>query len=274
MTFLDDAKRPYNLVMALLTVFAIALSVYFYIDGKKEKSICYAIESAPSLIFDSKRISPNIKVIEKDSNIISENIYLIKGFVWNNGDIPIENKDIKREILIKLNNSSRIIDYKIDAQTDKENKNFQLNKIDNTSLKIYWEYFEPKDGFRFQIICVSNYEPSFSIQGKILEIKQIEQKEYLRRNDEDTPIHVKILLILFSTITSLYVIFTSEFYKHIMLFFVDLSLDKDEVSRSFAKVSNIFKNINKIIGIIIIIGMIILSLFILLNSSSPPKELL
>lgn len=274
MTFLEDAKKPYNLVMALLTVFAIALSVYFYLDGKKEKSICYAIESTPSLIFDSKKVSPNIKVIEKDSNIISENIYILKGFVWNNGDMHIENRDIKRDLLIKLNDSSRIIDYKIDIQTDKENKNFQLNKIDNTSLKIFWEYFEPKDGFKFQIICISNHEPSFSIQGKILEIKQIEQKDYHQRNDDAPPKKIKILIILFSMITSLYVVFASGFYDHMILFFVNLSTDKDEASRSVAKASNIIKKANKIAGIIIIIGMIILSLFALFNPSSPPPELL
>lgn len=89
--------------------------------------------------------------------------------IWNDGDLPIEDKDIKRKIVIRLENINRIIDFKIEKQTDKENKNFQINKIDSISLNLSWEYFEPQDGLTFQIIYIGNPQPLFKVEGKLLE---------------------------------------------------------------------------------------------------------
>ena len=107
MSFSEDIKKPFNIITLTIAIISIGLTIYFYVEGIKEKSICYKIEHNPSLIFDNEKISPNIRVLEKDSIIIAENIYMIKGMIWNDGDLPIEDKDIKRK-LVRIDANSTI----------------------------------------------------------------------------------------------------------------------------------------------------------------------
>ena len=53
MSFSEDIKKPFNIITLTIAIISIGLTIYFYVEGIKEKSICYKIEHNPSLIFDN-----------------------------------------------------------------------------------------------------------------------------------------------------------------------------------------------------------------------------
>lgn len=276
MILIDKAKKYYNSIMAILTVVAIILSIYFYLDGNKKKSIAYIVTSTPSLIFDNDRISSNIRVIEKDSIIISENIYMIRGVIWNDGDLPIGNNDVIRNVLIQIGKENRIIDYKIITQNDSENRNFQLSKFDSTSLSWKWEYFEPEDGFKFQIIYVGNPNAQLTLQGKIIGIKDIKKNKF-NADNADNGLDIKKVNIL-ATIISISVTLFLSFYiitsKYLYAIIDKLLICSDEERKKEIEHScKIFTKRANIIGMLIIISMMIICLYLVFSIKVPPYDL-
>ena len=56
MSFSEDIKKPFNIITLTIAIISIGLTIYFYVEGIKKKSICYKIEHNPSLIFDNEKI--------------------------------------------------------------------------------------------------------------------------------------------------------------------------------------------------------------------------
>lgn len=220
----------------------------------------------------NEKISPNIRVLEKDSIIIAENIYMIKGMIWNDGDLPIEDKDIKRKIVIRLENINRIIDFKIEKQTDKENKNFQINKIDSISLNLSWEYFEPQDGLTFQIIYIGNPQPLFKVEGKIIGIKDI--KENNASDDNGISLLELIVIVLFASIlTSFIEKITSKVIEKCYSLKIAENVPIN-IREFLSKIDTISSKYNTILKVIISIILVILLITLILLKNSPPNELL
>lgn len=175
MTFLEEIKKPFNLVTLILTIVSLGLSVVFYYNGKKEKNLSYQLNEPTSLVFDSKNSSSKIKLLEKDSVLITDNVYLLTGTIWNSGDIPITKTDVRKKITLDIENASRILDFKLTRQKDASIAKFQLDKITDKSLQVEWEYFDPGYGFSFQIMYIGNEDPKFNLSGIILDISQFDK---------------------------------------------------------------------------------------------------
>lgn len=184
MTFKEDILRPFNYISLSLAIVGIVLAVFFYLDGKRTKSISYHIDQ-PSLIYDSENASSAIKVVAKDSSPIDDDVYLLTGIIWNSGNLPISNEDVRKTISVSLSPSEKILDYKIVKQTDRDIAKFLLVKNDNKSLNLAWQYFDPGYGLKFQVIYTGDDNPKFILSGKVLDvksfsnIKQIERPSYV-----------------------------------------------------------------------------------------------
>lgn len=183
MTFLEEFKKPFNFISLILTIFSIFISFYFYFKSEKQKELTYIIEEPPSLIFDNSVSSPAIKILDKDSALIKENIYLLRGILWNSGDFSLEKKDIRTPLTIKLPSQSRIIDYKITQEKDPQISVFKLTKLNFNTLSIDWKYFDPNHGFRFQIIYTGKLDSLVSyefLKGKILDIEKFNKSSNIK----------------------------------------------------------------------------------------------
>lgn len=183
MTVFEDVKKPFNLFTLLLAIIGIILTVFFYFKSQKVKDISYLLNEPSSLIFDSKNASSAIKVIEKDSNIVSGDVYLLTGSIWNSGDYPISKDEVRLPLSITLSNSIRIIDFKIIQQKDSAIANFVLSKEKPNSLNISWKYFDPSFGFKFQIMYVGKGISEFKLNGKILDIKKFTEVEMIEKQN-------------------------------------------------------------------------------------------
>lgn len=180
MNFFDEVKKPYNLITTLISIFALILSVYFYVAGNKVKNLSYTI-TEPSIIFDSKSATSSIHLITSDSNYVDKSVYLVSGTVWNNGDLPILEEDTRKNLELALENCDQILDYRIVKQSDSSVCDFNLIKESNKKISVNWKHFDPDCGFSFLIIYTGDDTPNFKINGSILGIKsfdEINAKDY------------------------------------------------------------------------------------------------
>lgn len=194
MTYFNDFKKPVNIISLFIGVLGIILSLLFYFNGKKVKSISYSLAEAPSLIFDSKNSSSAIKLYEKDTVLIKSNVYLLTGTIWNSGNLPVEKIDIRLPVTLNLYKSNRILDFKITKQKDPSIANFVLTKISNSTLGLDWKFFDPNYGFSFQVIYEGDIIHNFQLKGKILDVSNFSQEKI--DNDSNILWDWKIILIL------------------------------------------------------------------------------
>lgn len=196
MTFREDFFKPYSIVTTSLAVVSIILAVVFYYNGKKYREISYQINEPIAKIFDSKNSTPVLKLIERDSVPVSGNVYLLTGTIWNSGNLPISKEDIRQIITLKLNNSERILDFKLVKQFEPSIPKFTLLKQTENSLNLDWKYFDPAYGFNFQIMYVGREDPGFMLTGKILDVKSFTKGTYSQKESEKNKWYSFIAIIL------------------------------------------------------------------------------
>lgn len=179
-SLLDEAKKPFNKLTLRLAYVSIVIGILglivgavFYYKSIKEKNISYQIYEPTSLIYDSQNAFSKIKLIEKDSILIAENVYLLTGKIWNSGDLPIEKSDMRKQLSFVLGGAKRILDFKAFYLNDLVEANFKIEKDYDNSLKIDWDYFDPNFGFSFQILYLGNKSSDFKITGNVLGISNL-----------------------------------------------------------------------------------------------------
>jgi hypothetical protein len=195
MTLSEDFKKPINIIFLILAIAGLASGFYFYKASQKTKSISYHIDEPSSLIYDSNNSSSAIKVLEKDSIPIKDNVYLLTGVIWNSGDLPILREDVRQSLSINLSSAKKILDFKIIKQTDPSIANFNLIKNSNNSLVLKWKYFDPGYAFKFQIIYTGFDKAQFILDGRVLDIKQFNRFPYLGNEINPKPIFVILIAV-------------------------------------------------------------------------------
>lgn len=211
MTLLEEIKRPFNLITLTMALISIMLSIIFYYNGKNIKEISYSINNESSLIFDSKNSTSKIKLIEFDSVKIPNNVYLISGTIWNSGNKPILKEDIRKSLTIELSKKSRILDYKIVKEKEKEISKFYLSQICNNILEVHWSYFDPDYGFYYQIIYTSEDISEINIKGKVLDISDFRK---VKPNKSRFTSTLLLLSLSFITIILLVIIIIKKYKRN------------------------------------------------------------
>ena len=205
MKFIEEIKRPFNIVTLSLAIASIVLSIFLFFKSQKTKSLSYHIDETASLIYNSNNSSSKIKLFERDSILITKNVYLITGTFWNSGDIPIYKSDIRKEIEFNINEKNRILDYKITKQKDSSVADFSLLKKNRNTLEVDWKHFDPNYGFNFQIIYIGNGNTEFNIKGKLLDIPSIQNISLEQKSISIISIIlVSVILVLISNLLSFF----------------------------------------------------------------------
>lgn len=200
MTFWEEIKRPFNLLMIAI---ALIPGFYFYYFPRIEKEIAYTA-SKPSLIFDNSVKSPNLLLMDSTGHQIAANTYLTTFTFWNSGSQPIEPSEIRHPITIAFPKAERILDQKITTVADQVTSGFTLtattNDMAEQSVQLNWNHFDPRKGVSFQVIFCQTNEPKPTISADIVGLKGIylQQKTNTKGFDIFLKIFFCILLFLIS----------------------------------------------------------------------------
>ncbi|MCX6219902.1 MAG: hypothetical protein NTZ69_02800 [Bacteroidia bacterium] len=171
----NEFKKPINLISLFLAILGILVGIYFYHSSKQYRDICYQVDHIASKIYDSKNTTSNLHLIDKDSLPIIEDVYYIRGKIWNSGNLSIPSSDVRVPLKIELKSCKRILDFKIEKQYEDSTQCFQLKEIGSNALEINWRYFDPNNGFSYQIIYLGEENVDFSLKGKILNISNFKE---------------------------------------------------------------------------------------------------
>ena len=97
----------------IVGIIGIAAGYLFFELSEKGAIPVYISENDDSrLIYEANSPSDDLKLIYKDSIILSENIYLNTIYVWNDGKKPITKENIRKPLKIILKGGSSILDFR------------------------------------------------------------------------------------------------------------------------------------------------------------------
>ncbi len=178
----SERRHVTNIRLAILSLSLGILSLVLYLKDQKVRRISYHISNPVFKIYDKKNATSVIKLVLNDSIPVMDNVYLLTGGIWNDGDLPINKEDLRDSISIKLENCKQILDYKVVSQNDPNVAKFTLTPKSNAELSVNWKYFDPEYGFSFQIMYVGKADVGFNLKGKVLGIdnftEYVESKEW------------------------------------------------------------------------------------------------
>ncbi len=169
---LDFLKHPLVVLVSLVVaVVSVGLTVYFYLDSREFREPVYIVDEEHKQIFDSTASSPKIKVLDKDSNPVSDNIFLATVIMWNAGKLSIEPEDVRVPLQIKIKPISKLLDYSIVKESDPEITKFQLSEL----LGLSWLHFDSGYGVKVQLLYSAPEQAEVEITGKIKGVAQIKR---------------------------------------------------------------------------------------------------
>lgn len=166
-----ELKNPITIFFIVSTIVGFIFTFYFYYVPQQKKELSYQF-SEPSIIYDSKNISSKIHVTDNLGNPINGNLYLVTGYIWNSGNLPIETEMVRAPIeIIVPPEEAKIKDFQIINQSDTINE-FSLLAIDSNTIQLRWKYFDPNEGVSFQLFYLANDQVPLQLIGKVLGIEQ------------------------------------------------------------------------------------------------------
>lgn len=164
-------------------------SIYIYNSTKNFRDPIFIVDPVRSYIVDSDQLSEmNFVVIDSFGTQITSNLTSIRFYFWNNGNSPIKQEHILKDIIIVIDDTiSEIIDWKF-INISRDVTKLWLDGYNRNEIQINFSILESNDGGTGQIIYEGDPNANIYIKGII------EGVETIRTN---VPIPYKKLLITY-----------------------------------------------------------------------------
>ncbi|MBI5805051.1 hypothetical protein HZA73_03300 [candidate division TA06 bacterium] len=184
-----------NIVTILVTTSITFLGTFWGIKATVNRREISYIIGEKNRIFDSQNKSSKIKVIDCDSQVINDDVYLTTFVLWNSNNTDIDSQDIYQPVKVTVTNCKKIFDYSIIKSTDSDIAKYELRPDDNDTVKsviIHWKHLVSGSGLKVKLIYSGNSESNLKLTG------------HLRGNNilkEGTPFIVKnnwVVLLIFA----------------------------------------------------------------------------
>ncbi len=107
-----------------------------------EEKQCYSLLNA-----DTKGLKIEIK---HNNKILDNPVLLFKGYLTNNGVKDIDEKDIKKPLILKIDNKYSIVDSTLIAYPN--DSKCYLNNINNKEVEITWDLLKSGESIEFQFV--------------------------------------------------------------------------------------------------------------------------
>jgi hypothetical protein len=166
-------KDSLGLIGLAIGLFGIVLSFYFYEKSKKEREPTFIVDPIKTEILNasSTKHAP-IKIFTLDGEEINRDLTSVTFYFWNKGKEPIRKADLLKKVKLKLEDKSRIIDYKI-IKESRDVSNISLNQVDDRNIEIDFDILEENDGFTGQIIYEGKKGSKLTLATVIVGVKEV-----------------------------------------------------------------------------------------------------
>jgi hypothetical protein len=136
-----DLRKPANVLSLIIGLLGIALAIVFYLAGKQEKTLAYLCPEQAITVYDHDRAS-GIRVTDRDSIIIDDDVAAVTWVIWNAGDLPIDSTDLRRPVTILPSPCKKLLDYRITFVTDSDIVH-PIMVVDAGKLLLRWTHLDP-----------------------------------------------------------------------------------------------------------------------------------
>jgi hypothetical protein len=184
----------FSSISVILTVVALILAVYFYLEGKSKREFKYYCHPVKATVVKAGQTT-SLRVFCENEKIESD-VTAVQVAIWNNGKMSIRENDILEPITLYTEPKTRIIDVIIRKQT----REVTDLRIDDNFLKdgfipIFWRILEHNDGGIIQVIFAGSADVKISIKG-IIEgqnsIKETKYRDLIQSPEEQMEANVSI----------------------------------------------------------------------------------
>ncbi len=143
-------------VLSVLTIGSVIYAMYCQYANKERREISYT-KKTNVLIRRRKSLFEKL-LITYDTREI-ENLCISTFTLWNSGNRTISSQDMvkTKEIAVCLANNAKILDVEIIKVVETTNQ-FRIEKIDDSMVKIIFDYIDKKEGLVFQIMHTGSEE--------------------------------------------------------------------------------------------------------------------
>ena len=179
MNLLEDLKKPINIISLSIAVVSLIGSAVFFSKSQQKKQPTYLVSEERVRIFDSSVSSPKIKVMDENSKLIDDDIFLTTIIFWNSGNLPIEPGDVRDPVKVTMSPCKRILDFSIIEATYPKIGDFKLYEAVQPqsdsltkNVAIDWKHLDSDFGLKFQIIYVGAENTKISFDGHISGVKK------------------------------------------------------------------------------------------------------
>lgn len=146
---------PSTILTLSLFIISTSFGIYTYQKNIKEIKPVYSIGET-RLIFDYEDSEIPFSLYIGDSLKVNQFVYSTKIYIWNEGNLPIREADVRESLMIRSKfDNVKIVDCKIEKQNLENIAMFSVKRI-NDRFEFDWQHFDPGFGFSTQILFLSN----------------------------------------------------------------------------------------------------------------------
>lgn len=154
-----------NILFLFLAIFSIILSLIFYFKSKKEKRPTYSKKT--SNVIQRTVIKSNKLEVKYNGSSI-ENLSMTEFAFWNSGRETIRGIDIAPSDPLIIKSTAPIILYDFEVQFKNDINNFIIQKINENSLKLSFDFIDFNQGVKLKIYHSGNLSSELLLQGTII----------------------------------------------------------------------------------------------------------
>jgi uncharacterized membrane protein YeaQ/YmgE (transglycosylase-associated protein family) len=180
----------------ILGLLGLALTGLIFIKQTKKKSISYEVLSDSPIISVLDEFRDNLEIKYKGNLVESLSLIVIR--IFNSGNVPIEEQEYARPLLIDFSDQSEIISVNIIEETP-ENLGVAL-KHDKTSITVTPLLMNKGDSFTVQILA-SKYK-MLAVSGRISDVQRVTRIDS-RSDDRGSRVASLVLAIAASFVSLL-----------------------------------------------------------------------
>jgi len=158
-----------------ITLLSFFLSIFFFLNSKREKILCYFYKNNTLIDNINERLS-GLQLYYND--LPQKRVTISKFIIWNNGKQTIDYKDVvtNNPISIKCSRNIDLLDVQIKDLSEKSNSALIKNSIvkgDYQYIEIKFDFLDHKDFIKIQIVHDGEENELFELIGKVKGIKRI-----------------------------------------------------------------------------------------------------
>ncbi|WP_376959611.1 hypothetical protein ABNQ39_06810 [Azospirillum sp. A26] len=210
----EEVKSPLTFSGWLIGLAGLAWGFYSWAVPNQSAEISYRIEQVQMLNADSgdhsaKNTGENgkpFRVLGKDGEEITKNIYGANISVWNSGNVDLGPEKVRRTLSIDVGESAKIINASLDYSTENNVSEFYIAGV-SRNIPINWRFFDPNSGFRLRVIYSSEEKSEIKVEGNILGAKIIHKDGQIVDGNSTLSIIAQVSKYLAYAVNSIFVFF-------------------------------------------------------------------